>query len=130
MRVTYDQLRDVLLRALVRLGFALDRAMRCASLFADSSRDGVYSHGLNRFPRFTATIRNGRVDVDAEPECVARIGGLERWDGRRGAGNLNAQQCMARAIALARDHGVGCGALANTNHCKPGGRLGSRAAGG
>src|SRR5437773_5983804 len=128
MRVAYDHLRDVLSRALTRIGFAPERAARCAALFADASRDGVSSHGLNRFPRFIATIRNGVVDVDAEPHCLARWGALERWDGRRGAGNLNAQQCMARAVALAREQGIGCVALANTNHWMRGGSYGWQAA--
>jgi 3-dehydro-L-gulonate 2-dehydrogenase len=128
MRVTYDELRDALSRALVRLGFRPERAERCASLFADSSRDGVYSHGLNRFPRFIATIRNGVVDIGAEPGCVARFGAFERWDGHRGPGNLNAFDAMARAIALARDHGVGSVALANTNHWMRGGSYGWQAA--
>ncbi len=60
MLVPYDQLGDVMSRALVRFGFTPDRAARCAALFADSSRDGVYSHGLNRFPRFIATIRRNQ----------------------------------------------------------------------
>jgi len=128
MRVAYTDLIDALSRALVRLGFAPDRAGRCASLFADSSRDGVYSHGLNRFPRFVATIRNGVVDVEGQPDCVARLGAFERWDGRRGPGNLNAYAAMARAIALARGHGVGSVALANTNHWMRGGSYGWQAA--
>ena len=41
----------------------------------------------------------------------ARFGALERWDGRRGPGNLNALAAMERAIALGREHGVGCVAL-------------------
>jgi 3-dehydro-L-gulonate 2-dehydrogenase len=128
MRVGYDQLRDALSRALGRLGFTPDRAARCASLFADSSRDGVYSHGLNRFPRFIATIRNGVVDVGAEPRCTARFGAFERWDGRGGPGNLNANDAMARAVALAREHGIGSVALANTNHWMRGGSYGWQAA--
>src|SRR5439155_9467429 len=75
-----------------------------------------------------ATIRNGVVDVGAEPQCVGRRGAFERWDGRRGAGNLNAHQSMARAIALAREHGIGCVALANTNHWMRGGNYGWQAA--
>jgi 3-dehydro-L-gulonate 2-dehydrogenase len=53
---------------------------------------------------------------------------MERWDGRRGPGNLNAHASMARAIALAREHGVGCVALANTNHWMRGGSYGWQAA--
>jgi 3-dehydro-L-gulonate 2-dehydrogenase len=127
-RVPYHELYDVLLRALAKTGLAPDRAQVCARLFADASRDGVYSHGLNRFPLFLETIRTGIVDVDARPVRVAGHGALERWDGRRGPGNLNAYDCMTTAIALAREHGMGCVALANTNHWMRGGSYGWQAA--
>ena len=128
MRVAYDKLHAVLRDVLLRLGMAPRRAELSARLFADASRDGVASHGLNRFPRFVATIRNGVVDVDAEPSKVAAHGALERWDGRRGPGNLNAHASMARAIELARAHGIGAVALANTNHWMRGGSYGWQAA--
>src|SRR5206468_5083874 len=53
---------------------------------------------------------------------------LERWDGGRGVGNLNAYACMEAAISLARRHGIGCVALANTNHWMRGGTYGWQAA--
>jgi 3-dehydro-L-gulonate 2-dehydrogenase len=128
MTVSYEQIRDVLRRVLVNRGFDAARAELCAQLFADTDRDGVYSHGVNRFPRFIRTIDNGVVDVGAEPSRVIAHEGLERWDGRRGPGNLNAHASMARAIALAREHGIGCVALANTNHWMRGGSYGWQAA--
>src|SRR5688572_20655262 len=121
MKVTYDQLYDQLLRVLRKVGFAPTRAELCARLFAGTSRDGVYSHGLNRFPRFMEQVKQGVVDIHAEPVRVAQRGAIERWDGRGGPGNLNAHACMDRAIALAREHGLGCVALANTNHWMRGG---------
>ena len=65
MLVSYDELHARLRDVLVREGMERDRADHCARLFADSSRDGVASHGVNRFPRFIAMIRNGMVDVQA-----------------------------------------------------------------
>lgn len=128
MRVTYQELNDVLLRALLKAGFEPERAALCARLFADTDRDGVYTHGLNRFPRFMGMIRGGVVDVRARPVCVARRGSLERWDGGRGPGNVNAHDSMGRAIELAREHGLGCVALGNTNHWMRGGSYGWQAA--
>src|SRR3954447_17452774 len=128
MRISYQQLHDTLRRVLVDRGFGPERADLCARLFADTDRDGVHSHGVNRFPRFLRTIENGVVDVRAEPARVAARQALERWDGRRGAGNLNAYASMTRAIALAREHGIGCVALANTNHWMRGGTYGWQAA--
>lgn len=126
--VPYDELREALERVLVTTGFTAPRAGLCSRLIADASRDGVASHGLNLFPRFVTMIRAGVVDVSAEPASVAAAGAIERWDGRRGPGNLNAYACMARAVALAQEHGIGCVALANTNHWMRGGTYGWQAA--
>src|SRR5438046_5621054 len=128
LRVSHDELLNALLRVLLKLGFTEDRGRRCAQLFVETTRDGIYSHGLNRFSRFVRTIQNGLVDVHAQPKFVQSYGSLERWDGRSGPGNLNAWQSMERAIALARSHAIGCVALANTNHWMRGGSYGWQAA--
>ena len=128
MLVPYAELHATMRDILVREGMESARADHCAQLFADSSRDGVPSHGLNRFGRFVAMIRNGMVDVHARPVRVASLGALERWDGRRGPGNLNAHACMVRAIELAREHGVGAVGLGNSNHWMRGGNYGWQAA--
>jgi len=111
-----------------RLGMVEERAGLCARLFAETTRDGVYTHGLNRFPRFAATVENGSVDVHGVAFRTAGAGSLERWDGHRGVGNLNAYAAMHRAIGLAKEHGIGGVALANTNHWMRGGSYGWLAA--
>ena len=129
MRIPYPELVRTLTDILLRLGFDPDRAALCARLFADTTLDGVYSHGVNRFPRFIRMIANGSIDVHAQPRLVASAGVLERWDGQRGPGNLNAHASMARAIEIASRQGIGCVALANTNHWMRGGSYGWQAAG-
>jgi 3-dehydro-L-gulonate 2-dehydrogenase len=128
LRVPYDDLLAALHRAMQRLGMADDRALLCARLFAETTRDGVYTHGLNRFPRFAASVANGSVDVNAEPTRTAGMGAIERWDGHLGVGNLNARTSMQRAITLAKQHGMGGVALGNTNHWMRGGSYGLQAA--
>lgn len=128
MRLTYRELFETLNQILIKTGFNENRAALCAQLFAETTRDGVYTHGINRFPRFLRMIENGSVDTHAEPKMVAAFGSLERWDGKRGAGNLNAAHSMDRAIRLARENGIGCVALANTNHWMRGGSYGWQAA--
>ena len=128
LRVPFETLHAVMAEALRKTGMAPRRAEDCARLFAEASRDGVASHGLNRFPRFLRMIASGVVDVHASPACVSAAGALERWDGRRGPGNLNARTAMTRAITLARMHGIGCVALRNTNHWMRGGSYGWQAA--
>lgn len=128
LRIPFTTAQQVLAEILSTRGFSADRAQACARLFAETARDGVYTHGIHRFPRFIAAIDSGYVDPAAEPAPLARFGALERWDGRLGPGNLNAWAAMDRAIALGREHGVGCVALANTNHWMRGGTYGWQAA--
>ncbi|HEX8137017.1 MAG TPA: 3-dehydro-L-gulonate 2-dehydrogenase [Pyrinomonadaceae bacterium] len=128
LRVTYAELYEALLRVLLKLGMESERARLCARLFAETSLDGVYSHGLNRFPRFVEMIRRGVIDLHAEAVRVSAGGAIERWDGRLGPGNLNAYRSMQRAIELSREFGLGCVALRNTNHWMRGGSYGWQAA--
>ena len=116
MRVPYDTMRNEFIRVLHKYGITGSRAELSATLFADASRDGIYTHGLNRFPKFIRSIEDGSVDVNAEAEPEASLGMLERWNGRRGCGNLNAYRCMQRAIELAHQQTIGVVALNNTNH--------------
>ena len=127
MRIPFEQMYQELLRVLRKKGFSEERAQLCARIFSESSRDGVYSHGLNRFPMFITYIEKGYLDVHAVPENIARFGAIERWDGKSGPGPLNAHFCMERAIALAREHGMGCVALRHTNHWMRGGTYGWQA---
>ncbi|HEX7087683.1 MAG TPA: 3-dehydro-L-gulonate 2-dehydrogenase [Vicinamibacterales bacterium] len=127
VRLPFDAIADRLTQVLLREGFTDERARRCATIFTETHRDGVASHGLNRFPRFVRQIRSGVVDVHAEPVCVAALGAWEQWDGRLGPGVLNAGIATDRAIELARQHGLGLVALRNTNHWMRGGTYGWQA---
>jgi len=128
VRVSYQIMYDEFVRVLLKYGFSKERAELAAKLFADASLDGVYTHGLNRFPKFINSIENGSVVVDAEPVLKERIGFLERYDGQRGPGNLNAYFCMDRAIQLAKENVIGITAISNTNHWMRPGAYGLMAA--
>lgn len=127
-RIPFDEVARTLSGVLEKLGMKPERAATCARLFAETTCDGVYTHGINRFPRLVKMIRSSVVDVKAEAERVAGLGALEQWDGHGGMGNLNAWASMGRAIELAGEHGIGCVALRNTNHWMRAGTYGWQAA--
>jgi len=128
IRVPFVHLSEALYRAMIALGLPEERAARCSRLFAETTRDGIYTHGLNRFPRFAAMVRNGSIDVHATLTRSTAFGAIERWNGHRGIGNLNAEDAMARAMELATINGIGAIALANSNHWMRGGSYGWQAA--
>ena len=86
MRMAFEELARRLASILAGRGMQADRANLCARLFAETDRDGVYTHGVNRFPRFVRMIDAGGIDVHAAAAVSARFGSLERWDGQRGTG--------------------------------------------
>jgi 3-dehydro-L-gulonate 2-dehydrogenase len=128
LKIQYQIMQSTFHEILLRHGFAEEKARTCASIFADNSLDGVYTHGVNRFPRFVKYVMDGHVRPDAEPVRESAIGCIEQWDGRLGPGPLNALHCTERAMEIASVQGMGCVAIANTNHWMRGGTYGWRAA--
>jgi 3-dehydro-L-gulonate 2-dehydrogenase len=128
VRIASDNMKSELFRILLRLGFTTEKAYKCAEIFTLNSLEGVYSHGIYRFPRFVKNIKEGFIKPEAIPSLVHRSGSLEQWDGNLGAGPLNAIFATDRAIDVAHENGIGLIALANTNHWMRGGTYGWQAA--
>ena len=127
-RIAYEEMKRQFARVLESRGFSAEDARSAGEIFAQNSLAGVYSHGLNRFPRVVEYLDKGEIDPNARATCVMRMGAIERWDGHRGFGPLNAWRAMERACALAKEYGVGVVALGNNNHWMRGGTYGWLAA--
>lgn len=128
IRIPFASLRELLRQKLLNEGFAEERASLCAEIFACNSRDGVASHGVNRFPVFIDYVRRGMIVNDAEPAIVEQFASWEVWNGNLGPGMYNATIAMNRAITLARERGIGLVLMTNTNHWMRGGTYGWQAA--
>lgn len=121
MRVPFAELKEVIRLALLQAGLSPEQAQRVAEIHAESSLDGVQSHGLNRVSRFIDYVNRGRVNLGGTPQLVGAKGAVENYDGQLGIGVLNAEFCAERAVALAKDHGIGLVSLKNTTHWMRGG---------
>ena len=127
-RVPYEVMVNEFERVLTKYGFEPKDAKASAELFAQNSMAGVYSHGLNRFPRVVEYLKKGEIDPKVKAEKIMGFGAFERWDGHRGFGPLNAKLAMDRAVELAKEFGMGIVALGNNNHWMRGGSYGWQAA--
>jgi len=121
MRIPFEQVKAEIKRAMLNVGLTGEQAEICAQVHAESSRDGVYSHGLNRVPRFIDYVRRGWVDIKASPTLIKSCGCLVNYNGNLGIGIINAKFAMNRATELAKEHGMGVIALKNTTHWMRGG---------
>ena len=97
IRVKYDDLLNEFRRVLESRGFSGKAAEDAATVFAQNSLDGIYSHGINRFSRVVEYLDKGEIDPKVLPTTVSTQGAIERWDGHRGFGPLNAKMAMDRA---------------------------------
>ncbi len=128
MRVSYSQLQHIFKGILLKNGFNEQKSELIARIFAENSRDGVYSHGLNRFPVFIEAVKNGLIVPEAEPEVLSKNGSVEYWDGHLGPGMYIATLAMDKAISLSKEAGIGCVSVRNSNHWMRGGTYGWQAA--
>jgi 3-dehydro-L-gulonate 2-dehydrogenase len=128
MILSKQTLEDKFGEILQKYGFPQNQALTIAQVFTESTLDGVFSHGINRFPRFIDDIKEARIKPGVFPEQKNAFNALEQWDGHQGAGISNALFCTDRCIELASAHGIGCVGLRNTNHWMRGGSYGLRAA--
>ncbi len=128
MRIFYQELKNRFETILLKHNFSAIKAALCSQIFAQNSLDGVYSHGLNRFPVFVGHVQNGLVKPEAEPEVLSSNGALAHWNGNLAPGMYNASLAMKEAVNLAKTNGIGCVSIKNTNHWMRGGTYGWLAA--
>jgi 3-dehydro-L-gulonate 2-dehydrogenase len=127
-RIPFEEMHATITKAFVKAGMPEDKAATCARIHTESSRDGVYSHGLNRVERFVEYLHKGWVDPLGEPVLASSLGNMEIYDGNLGPGILNAMHCMDRATEMAAANGMGMVSLRNTTHWMRGGAFGWQAA--
>jgi 3-dehydro-L-gulonate 2-dehydrogenase len=128
IRIPKSQMEEAFRQILLRHGFPSAKAATCATIFTENSIDGVYTHGVNRFSRFVKYTQQGHILPEKEAVLKHAAGCLEQWDGQSAAGPLNALQCTQRVMEIASVQGMGCVALAHTNHWMRGGTYGWKAA--
>jgi len=128
MKTTYQELETTMEEKLINLGIESDIARRCSVNLAESTLEGVPSHGINRFPRLVSMIKNGTVKPHEKAKCIESHHAFEIWDGNLGIGIINAEDAMSRAVELSKGFGIGCVSMRNTNHWMRGGAFGIQAA--
>lgn len=128
LRIPFPELTSTLEGILRDYSFPSDQAATIAGVFAINTLEGVYSHGVNRFPRFIEYVKAGHVKPGSQAVKVHGNGAFEQWDGQLGPGPVNAYIACERAMELAATHGIGGVTLARTNHWLRGGTYAWKAA--
>ncbi|HSB71258.1 MAG TPA: Ldh family oxidoreductase [Candidatus Methylomirabilis sp.] len=91
-------------------------AFLVADALVDADLRGVSTHGLVRFPIYVTRLRKRLVNPTPRLRAVVEKGATVVLDGDDGFGQVVGAEGMRRAVALARDHGLGMCAIRNSNH--------------
>lgn len=87
-----------------------------ADLMCQADLLGVDSHGISMLPTYEAKLREGTLDIAAQPRVTQRFGATAMVDGGAGLGHPAGELGMRTAMELAREHGVGVAVVSNSHH--------------
>lgn len=116
VRVSFDELKDTLVRILVRNGTSEKNAAILAENCASCERDGNTSHGIFRIPGYVASLKSGWVDGNVKPHIQSIGPAYVRVDARNGFAQPAWQEAMDLVTEMTCRCGVAVLAIKNSHH--------------
>lgn len=114
--VTFNNLDSYIKKLLSKVGMTSKNAVIMSDIYLETTKRGIGHHDIYDFPSRIEAIKAGKVKPNPEFKLLSSFGGMERWDGDNGLGELISCFAMDRAIELASEHGMGFCTFKNSNH--------------
>lgn len=109
------QLRSQCEALLTAAGVAPADAAQTVDVFLQAELMGEESHGLRLFCQVVERVRAGGDRAETRIEVLQKRPAAEHWDAHRSLGQVVAARAMERAIAMAKQTGVGLVSVRNGN---------------
>jgi len=110
------RLAGIMSEALRRRGVSPDHAGYVVDGLLLASLRGIDTHGVRLFPTYLAELDGGRSVARPRLRWRGRKSASRVLDAGRALGLVAGRVAVDEAVRLARDHGVGVVAVANSNH--------------
>lgn len=115
--VDFVLLKEFMTKVFVRYGVPEADAEVCVQVLLDADRQGIESHGVNRFkPIYLDRIKAGILNPVTNYETVRETPTTAVVDGHDGMGMVIATRAMNTAIDKAKKFGMGMTAVRNSSH--------------
>lgn len=122
VRVRSEVMRELIHDILQELDVPLDACSIVAETLLEASLSGYDSHGVMRIPRYVDELRAGTMIPNAEIKVIRETPACAHLDGGRGLGPVIATYAVRLASQKAKETGIGCISIVNSNDIA---RLGS-----
>ena len=116
MKVSVDELRTLVQRALQAAGASEAMAASTARALVLAESQGIGSHGLSRVAQYATHLKNGRVDGAAVARLANQRGGAVQIDAGCGLAFPACELAVRECIGRARTHGVAFAGVMNSHH--------------
>jgi ureidoglycolate dehydrogenase (NAD+) len=103
--------------AFTATGLSAAHASTCASHLVQTSLWGIDSHGIARIPHYLERLSRGSIIAQPVLRFEKTAAATGSVDGGHGHGLVVMTFAMEKAIALAREAGVGIVGIRNSSHC-------------
>ncbi len=115
--VSWDLIRAFMVDAFVGYGVPKADAEICADVLMESDREGIESHGCNRFkPIYLDRIKNGTLKPVTQIEILKETPTTVVMDAHDGMGMVASHKMMSMLIEKAKTYGMAGGAIRNSTH--------------
>ena len=120
-RLSLEQARDLVVKALVAAGTVESNATSVASALVAAEADGQKGHGLARVAAYAAQARSGKVKGDAEPQIERLSPSAIRVDAAAGFAFPALDLAREALVAMARSQVIALAAIHHSHHFGQGG---------
>ena len=116
-RVTLEELRNLVVRALVAHNTSEANAADVAEALVAAEADGQRGHGLSRVASYAAQARSGKVDGHASPVVERPSGAALRIDAAGGFAYPAIKAAVEQLPGIAAEHGIAIAGVTRSHHC-------------
>lgn len=118
-RISFEQLKQFITLAMIRLGLPEGDAATVGRLMAEAELQGSDGHGVIRLLPYARRIRAGGLNLTPNITVVQERAGMALLDGDNGMGHLVMERAAHMAIEKAKTCGIGWVGSRLSNHAGP-----------
>ncbi|MBQ6098712.1 MAG: Ldh family oxidoreductase [Methanobrevibacter sp.] len=116
MKIMKDNEIALVKEILKKLGASEEDSEFVAEATIDADLKGFTSHGLGRFPQYLISIEAGTINLKEDIVIEKETPAIALINGNSGFGQAVSYKAMQLAIKKAKEVGIGCVGVHNTNH--------------
>jgi LDH2 family malate/lactate/ureidoglycolate dehydrogenase len=116
MKVQADRLKKVAIQVLKGLHAAEDEAAIVAGALIQAELRGIDTHGVHLLTLLPERVETGMLQIPTNLTVLQESGATALLDGGNGLGPAAAHRAMGISIAKAKEFGIGCCLVRNTNN--------------